>query len=75
VSIAQFTFGFEGKVGVVVGAGLTVLPGPGLVASGSYMDKLSANCGGATVITVANSETIVAIVINVILVSLLFPIN
>jgi hypothetical protein len=35
VSIAQFTVGIEGKVGVVVDAGLAMLPGPGLAALGS----------------------------------------
>jgi hypothetical protein len=34
VSIAQFTFGLEGKVGIVVGAGLAMLPGSGLAALG-----------------------------------------
>jgi hypothetical protein len=62
-------------VGVVVGAGLAILPGSGLAALESYIDKLSTSCGGAIVIVAVNSETTVAIVINVILVSLLFPIN
>jgi hypothetical protein len=35
VSIAQFTFGVEGKVCVVVGAGLAMLPGSGLEALAS----------------------------------------
>jgi hypothetical protein len=55
VSIAQLTFGVEGDVSVVVG-GLAMLPGPGLATLGSYMDKLSASCGGAIVIVAINSE-------------------
>jgi hypothetical protein len=74
VSIAQFTFGVEGKVGVVVGAGLAISPGPGLAASGLYTDKLSTSCGGAIIMVAVNSET-TATVINVNLVSLVFPIN
>ena len=35
LSITQFTFGVEGKVSVVVGAGLAMLPGSGLAALGS----------------------------------------
>ena len=34
LSITQFTFGVEGKVSVVVGAGLAMLPGSGLASIG-----------------------------------------
>jgi len=80
VSIAQFVIGTVGKVGFVVGmgAGFAVFPGPGLTASGSYIDKASAS-RGAIVTVAANSETTaaIAIVIMIIvtLVCLLFPIS
>jgi hypothetical protein len=72
--MAQFTFGVEGKVGVVVGVGLAISPGLGLAALGLYTDKLSTCCGGAIIVVAVNSET-TATVINVNLVSLLFSIN
>ena len=58
----------------MVGAGLAMLPGSGLASIGVVNRQAIHLLRGATVIIVANSETTVAIVINVILVSLLFPI-
>jgi hypothetical protein len=74
VSIAQYTFGVEGKVGVALGAGLTISLWLGLDALGLYTDKLSTCCGGTIIVVVVNSET-TATSINVNLVSLLFPMN
>ena len=74
VSIAHSAGGIEGKVGVVVGAGLVTSLGLGLSVSGLYMDRLSTSCGGAIIIEAVNSE-ITATVINVIILCLLFPIS
>ena len=72
--MAHSVVGLEGKVGVVVGADLAMLPGPGLAGVWVVNRQAIHLFGGAITIEpqIAKSQ---AIVINVILACLLFPMN